>query len=107
MHGVVFFGLRDAPGPSAPPTRCVPVQVFESLDVILLAALVLLVLARKLNVPYPTLLAVAGIAFAALPFAPKITVEPHLALRCSSHLRCSTRRTTPARARCGDTGSHC
>ena len=55
-------------------------HLFESLDVILLAALVLLVLARKLNVPYPTLLAVAGLGFAALPFAPKIAVEPHLAL---------------------------
>ncbi|WP_082463418.1 cation:proton antiporter [Sphingomonas sp. Leaf34] len=55
-------------------------QLLESLDVILLAALVLLVLARKLNVPYPTLLAVAGLGFALLPFAPKIAVDPHLAL---------------------------
>lgn len=56
------------------------VHLFESLDAILLAALVLLVLARKLNVPYPTLLAAAGLGFAALPFAPEISVEPHLAL---------------------------
>jgi len=60
--------------------RCACVQIFESLDAILLTALVLLVLARKLNMPYPTLLAVAGLGFAALPFAPRITVEPHLAL---------------------------
>jgi NhaP-type Na+/H+ or K+/H+ antiporter len=60
--------------------RCVPVHLFESLDAILIAALLLLVLARKLNIPYPTLLAAAGIAFAALPFAPEITVDPHLAL---------------------------
>ncbi len=55
-------------------------HLFESLDAILLAALVLLVLARKLNVPYPTLLAAAGLGFALLPFAPVIAVEPHLAL---------------------------
>ncbi|MGA1797860.1 sodium:proton antiporter [Sphingomonas sp. 4RDLI-65] len=55
-------------------------HLFESLDAILLAALVLLVLARKLNVPYPTLLAAAGLGFALLPFAPSIAVEPHLVL---------------------------
>jgi NhaP-type Na+/H+ or K+/H+ antiporter len=62
------------------PARCPPVHLFESLDAILLLSLVLLVLARKLNVPYPTLLAAAGIGFAALPFAPKISVDPQLAL---------------------------
>ncbi|HXH15485.1 MAG TPA: sodium:proton antiporter [Sphingomonas sp.] len=55
-------------------------HLFESLDAILLVALVLLVVARKLNVPYPTLLAAAGLGFAALPFAPKIKVDPDLAL---------------------------
>jgi CPA1 family monovalent cation:H+ antiporter len=56
------------------------VHLFESLDAILLTALVLLVLARKLNVPYPTLLAGAGLAFAVLPFSPEISVDPQLAL---------------------------
>ncbi|MET0271317.1 MAG: sodium:proton antiporter [Sphingomonas sp.] len=55
-------------------------HLFESLDAILLIALVLLVVARKLNVPYPTLLAGAGLGFAALPFAPDINVEPNLVL---------------------------
>ena len=55
-------------------------HLFESLDAILLAALALLVLARKLAIPYPTLLAAAGLAFAALPFAPHIQLDPELAL---------------------------
>jgi len=55
-------------------------QLFESLDAILLVALALLVLARKLTVPYPTLLAAAGLGFAALPFAPEIQLDPGLAL---------------------------
>lgn len=55
-------------------------RLFESLDAILLAALVLLVVARRLNVPYPTLLAAAGLGFAALPFAPHVEIEPALAL---------------------------
>ena len=54
--------------------------LFESLDAILVVALLLLVLARKLGVPYPTLLAAAGLSFATLPFAPDIAVEPDLAL---------------------------
>jgi len=55
-------------------------HLFESLDAILLIALLLLVTARKLNVPYPTLLAAAGIGFAMLPIAPDIAVDPPLAL---------------------------
>lgn len=55
-------------------------HLFESLDAILLVALVLLVVARNLSIPYPTLLAAAGIAFAALPIAPDIQVDPDLAL---------------------------
>jgi CPA1 family monovalent cation:H+ antiporter len=55
-------------------------HLFEGLDAILLAALLLMVVARKLNIPYPTLLAAAGIGFALLPFAPDIDVDPHLAL---------------------------
>ncbi|MFS0773440.1 cation:proton antiporter [Sphingomonas sp. 1P08PE] len=43
-------------------------------------ALLLLVVARKLNIPYPTLLAAAGIGFALLPFAPDIDVDPPLAM---------------------------
>ena len=49
---------------SAVATAAHRMQLFESLDLILLAELILLVLARKLNVPYPTLLAVAGLGFA-------------------------------------------
>jgi CPA1 family monovalent cation:H+ antiporter len=55
-------------------------HLFEGLDAILMIALLLLVVARKLNVPYPTLLAAAGIGFAMLPVAPEIAVEPKLAM---------------------------
>jgi len=54
--------------------------LFESLLTLMLAAIVLLQLSRRLAVPYPTLLAMAGVAVAALPWAPSIRIEPHLAL---------------------------
>ncbi|WP_294393472.1 sodium:proton antiporter [uncultured Sphingomonas sp.] len=56
------------------------VRLFQTLDAILLAALMLLVAARRLNIPYPTLLAGAGLGVAALPLAPNIAVDPSLAL---------------------------
>jgi CPA1 family monovalent cation:H+ antiporter len=37
-------------------------------------------LARRLEVPYPALLALAGAGLAFLPFAPAIEIEPDLAL---------------------------
>lgn len=55
-------------------------HLFESLVAILLLALLLLVAARRLDLPYPTLLATGGVGFALLPQAPEITVEPDLAL---------------------------
>src|SRR4051812_24933434 len=54
--------------------------LFELTLILLLAAVVLTGLARRLKVPYPALLALAEAAFAFLPFAPEIQIEPDLAL---------------------------
>ncbi|SFW21082.1 cation:proton antiporter [Luteibacter sp. UNCMF366Tsu5.1] len=54
--------------------------LFESMLVLSLLAIVLLPLSRKLSLPYPTVLAAAGLAVAALPWAPKIEMDPQLAL---------------------------
>lgn len=54
--------------------------MFESLVLLLLVASFLLAAARRLNLPYPTLLALAGVLVAILPFAPEVGIEPELAL---------------------------
>lgn len=54
--------------------------VFELTLALLLVAVLLAGLARRIDVPYPSLLAVAGAAIGFLPGAPTITIEPDLAL---------------------------
>ncbi|MDB6035807.1 MAG: sodium/hydrogen exchanger, partial [Verrucomicrobiales bacterium] len=54
--------------------------LFESTLVLLLVAAALLQVSRRLKVPYPTMLALAGACVAALPWAPRIVIDPHLAL---------------------------
>ena len=53
---------------------------FESLLVLLLAAIVLLPVSRRLSLPYPSMLAMAGVAFALVPGAPVFALEPEIAL---------------------------
>jgi CPA1 family monovalent cation:H+ antiporter len=53
---------------------------FESLLVLLLAAVLLLQVSRRLSLPYPSLLALAGIGVALIPGAPTITIDPHTAM---------------------------
>lgn len=53
---------------------------FESLLALLAAAILLLQVSRRLAIPYPAMLAVAGVCLALIPGAPKITLEPHTAL---------------------------
>lgn len=53
---------------------------FESLLVLLLAAVVLLQVSRRLSLPYPAMLAGAGVLVALLPGTPTITIEPNTAL---------------------------
>jgi monovalent cation/hydrogen antiporter len=54
--------------------------LFEWTLALLLGAVLLAGLARRLEVPYPALLALAGAGLAFLPFAPSIEIEPDLAL---------------------------
>ena len=53
---------------------------FESLLALLLAAILCLQLSRRIGLPYPTLLAAAGVAVAFVPGAPTMRLEPDTAL---------------------------
>jgi Na+/H+ antiporter len=53
---------------------------FETLLMLLFVAIVLLQVARRFAVPYPTMLAIAGVIFGLLPWAPHIVIQPELAL---------------------------
>jgi Na+/H+ antiporter len=53
---------------------------FEWLIGLLLAAVLLSALARRIQVPYPTFLAIGGMLLAFVPSAPSWTLEPDLAL---------------------------
>lgn len=55
-------------------------ELFEWTLAILLGAVIVAALARRLAVPYPALLALAGAGLAFLPFAPHIEIDPELAL---------------------------
>ena len=54
--------------------------VFEWIVALLLVAVLLAGAARRLGVPYPALLAVGGAALAFVPGAPRLVLEPDLAL---------------------------
>jgi CPA1 family monovalent cation:H+ antiporter len=54
--------------------------LFESTLALLLGAVLLTGLARRLGTPYPSLLAIAGAALAFVPAGPSIEIEPELAL---------------------------
>jgi CPA1 family monovalent cation:H+ antiporter len=56
------------------------VTFFESLLALLLAAIILLQVSRRLPLPYPAMLAIAGIALALIPGSPVISFEPETAL---------------------------
>lgn len=53
---------------------------FESLVALLLLAVVLLQVARRTPIPYPTMLAAAGVIVALVPGSPAIALEGHTAL---------------------------
>ena len=53
---------------------------FESLVLLLAVAILLLQLTRRLGVPYPTMLAAAGVGLGLIPGAPQIALEPETAL---------------------------
>lgn len=54
--------------------------LFETLVVLLLVAALLSQVARRLQVPYPTLVALAGTAAAAMPWVPQVAIDPAMAL---------------------------
>ena len=54
--------------------------LFELTLVLLLAAVALTALSRRLEIPYPSLLALAGVGIAFVPGAPMIEIDPELAL---------------------------
>ncbi|CDX28185.1 Sodium/hydrogen exchanger [Mesorhizobium plurifarium] len=54
--------------------------LFELTLVLLLIAVALTALSRRLEVPYPSLLALAGVGLAFVPGAPVIEIDPELAL---------------------------
>ncbi len=54
--------------------------LFESAILLLFARAVLSVVARRFKVPYPALLALAGVALGLLPDLPAVTLDPQVAL---------------------------
>ncbi len=54
--------------------------IFETVIALLLAGALLAILAKRLQAPYPALLALAGTAGALVPGLPQITLDPELAL---------------------------
>ena len=55
-------------------------QLFEAILVLMVLAVILLQASRRFGLPYPSLLALAGIGVAAIPFLPTIILQPNLAL---------------------------
>ena len=55
-------------------------EIFETILALLLGAALLSTLARRINVPYPTLLALGGVAVAFLPGMSRLDVPPELIL---------------------------
>src|SRR5882757_11544572 len=55
-------------------------ETFEWIMALLFGAALLSLLARRLGLPYPSLLAVGGAAVALVPFSPNWTLDPQLAL---------------------------
>ena len=54
--------------------------LFQSLLVLLVCAVLLTALARRLNIPYPSMLALGGTALAFVPNAPSFNLDPRLTL---------------------------
>lgn len=54
--------------------------LFQSILTLLTLSILLLQVSRRLRIPYPTMLAMAGVGVAALPWAAALTIDPRLAL---------------------------
>ena len=53
---------------------------FESLLALMAVAILLLQVSRRLAIPYPAMLAAAGVALGMIPGAPQVNLDPHVAL---------------------------
>jgi len=56
------------------------VAIFENVLVMLAVACLLLQFSRRLGLPYPSLLALAGVCVGAMPWVPRVDLDPQLAL---------------------------
>ena len=72
-------------------------SAFETLVGLLLAAVALAALARRVGAPYPAFLAIGGAVLAFIPGAPISQFRPISRWRCSSRRSCSTRPSTRRR----------
>ncbi|WP_233741632.1 cation:proton antiporter [Agrobacterium vitis] len=55
-------------------------HLFENILLLVFIAIAFLQISRRFPIPYPTMLAIAGVLVAALPGSPEFTIDPHLAL---------------------------
>ncbi|CAN5242800.1 sodium:proton antiporter [soil metagenome] len=55
-------------------------HAFEAILIVLLGAVLLSLVARRLKAPFPPFLAIGGAVVAFLPFAPELTLDPELVL---------------------------
>ena len=67
-------------GPRPAPASYFGMAVFEIIIALLLGGAALAAVARRSNLPYPALLALAGVALALVPGTPTVTLDPELAL---------------------------
>ena len=55
-------------------------KLIEGILVLMALAVILLQISKRFQLPYPSLLALAGIGVAIIPFLPTIILDPQLAL---------------------------
>ena len=72
--------LKRGSGAPAAPCRSRSLSLFESILLILAVALALAALSRRIGAPYPAFLALVGAGVAFVPGAPRVELEPDLAL---------------------------
>ena len=77
---------------------------FEAILLLLLGAVAVTALARRLNAPFPVFLALAGAGLALAPLDARSGWTPSWRWPCSSRPCCSTPPTTPPCATCAPTG---
>ena len=73
-------GVTLPPVPASPVREADALSFFESLLLLLAVAILLLQVTRRLSIPYPTMLAAAGVGLALIPGAPQIALDPDTAL---------------------------